>query len=114
VLDNLLEKLRNGDNVGRRARRARPNTELRNSQLTPLNLDSLALAGTDTTVMALDMLAQLKSDGFDASSLTTPTSPTFPTRRRRRRPEIGSIHSEEWEAAESMSIPEVSEGQSPL
>lgn len=85
VLDNLLEKLRNGDNVGRKARRTRPSTGSRSSG--PLNLasDGLLASGNDTADLARDMLARLKSDGFDALISSTPTVPTTPHRRSRRR-----------------------------
>lgn len=83
VLDNLLEKLRNGDNIGRKARRARPSAASRPAA--PLDLSAGAL-GNDTADLARDMLARLKSDGFDAGlPPTSPTSSTAPPRRSRRR-----------------------------
>ena len=87
ILDNLLEKLRNGDSVGRK-RRDRQKID-RRGPTAPLDLnpENLLASGTgnDTADLARDMLARLKSDGFDT---TTPTSPTSsgPPRRSRRRP----------------------------
>lgn len=82
ALDTLLEKLRNGDTVGRRARRARPSAEPRPAIPLTLSLDETS-GGTDTADIARDMLARLQSDGFEAF---TPSSPTpQPQRRRRRR-----------------------------
>jgi cytokinesis protein len=101
VLDNLLEKLRNGDVVGRRPRRARQSAETRNNLPMPLNLDGSTFEAGETAAIAKDMLAQLHSDGFDTSSYkTTPT-----TRRRRRRPELGSVDLDTWEESTS-TIPE--------
>lgn len=84
VLDNLLEKLRNGDTVGRRARRARPSAENRAIVPPTLSLNGTSSAPDDTVDIARDMLARLQSDGFVA----TPTPNTSaPPRRRRRRTE---------------------------
>jgi cytokinesis protein len=83
VLDTLLEKLRNGDTVGRRAGRARRVAENRPS--VPLNLSTDGTSApdvNDTADIARDMLARLQSDGFQAF---TPTSPTAPKRQTRRR-----------------------------
>lgn len=81
VLDNLLEKLRNGDTVTRRARRARLKPDAR-----PLVLP------IDTTAdVARDMLAALKADGFGTSS---PTIPSAPRRRTRRRTDLGGVDSQ--------------------
>ncbi|THG99732.1 hypothetical protein EW026_g2656 [Hermanssonia centrifuga] len=88
ILDNLLEKLRNGDSVGRKARRARPSTANRPVAV-PLNLDANGLlaagTGNDTADLARDMLARLKSDGFDALPVS-PTTANPPRRTRRRAP----------------------------
>lgn len=85
VLDKLLARLQDPDMVGRRARRTRPSVTSRPAP--PLNLSTTSLAssgsGNDTVDLARDMLARLKSDGFDA--LPSPTAPTAPQRRSRRR-----------------------------
>lgn len=90
VLDNLLEKLRNGDIVGRRQRRTRPSVD-RNEAPLPLSFDG-------SVDIARDMLAQLKSDGFETSHPLT--SPAIPARRRRPRPDKGSVDFDDWQAAE--------------
>lgn len=86
ALDSLLEKLRNGDNVGRKARRTRASAANRPS--TPLDLSAASLlaasGGNDTVDLARDMLARLKSDGFEALAPTSPTTSTAPRRTRRR------------------------------
>ena len=87
ALDNLLEKLRNGDSVGRRMRRGRTGAAARTPEpLTVSTEGSINGGGTDTADIARDMLAQLKSGGFETF---VPTSPTIsaalaPTTRRRR------------------------------
>lgn len=87
ALDNLLEKLRNGDSVGRRMRRGRTGAAARPPEpLTVSTEGSINGGGTDTADIARDMLAQLKSGGFETF---VPTSPTIsaalaPTTRRRR------------------------------
>lgn len=83
ALDNLLEKLRNGDNVGRKSRRTRARASRSSAPLT-LSTDHLPESsnGTDTVDIARDMLARLKSDGFEA---VTPTSPVPGSVRRSRR-----------------------------
>lgn len=97
VLDNLLEKLRNGDSVGRKSRRNRQAPGGRAAM--PMTLDintangaghedapspsALGVIGDDTADLARDMLARLKSDGF-----VTPNSPRTErssARRPRRR-----------------------------
>jgi cytokinesis protein len=90
ALDNLLEKLRNGDNVGRRARRARPSATSMSTREPSLQLPDKdrdlppisALGGT-TADIARGMLEQLKTNGF-VSETFTPLSPTTPAPRRRR------------------------------
>ncbi|KAJ3526821.1 hypothetical protein NM688_g8213 [Phlebia brevispora] len=84
ILDNLLEKLRNGDSVGRK-RRTR-NSERRPAAPLDLTADKLLTSGTgnDTADLARDMLARLKSDGFDALTPASPTSSSAPRRSRRR------------------------------
>ena len=87
VLDTLLDKLRNGDNIGRKARRTRPSVTSRPAAPLDLSAASLLVSGTgnETVDLARDMLARLKSDGFDALPATSPTAPTAPRRRSRRR-----------------------------
>ena len=84
VLDNLLEKLRNGDTVGRRARRARPSAENRPAMPTILNTDGNPGSGVDDTAdIARDMLARLQSDGFPAFEANSTPTPRRQTRRKR-------------------------------
>ena len=83
VLDNLLEKLRSGENVGRRARRARPNA----ATPTPTVDTTPSVDKEDPAGLARDMLARLKSDGFTAVTPTsTKLNPYSSSRRNRRRP----------------------------
>ena len=77
VLDNLLEKLRSGENVGRRARRTRPSAT--SSTLTVDTTSSFDKE--DPAGQARDMLARLQSDGFVA----LPKSNPHPSSRRNRR-----------------------------
>jgi cytokinesis protein len=83
VLDNLLEKLRNGDTVGRKARRARaiPDGQSK-SPLALIPEGALPGTGGDAADIARDMLARLKSDGFEAFA---PSAAPAPPRTRRRR-----------------------------
>lgn len=84
VLDNLLEKLRSGEKVGRRARRSRKSVTV-----SPLTLDTTApsLSKEDPAGLARDMLARLQSDGFTALTPTSPkANPYSASRRNRRRP----------------------------
>lgn len=103
VLDTLLEKLRNGDSVGRK-RRAR-NSERRPAAPLELKAETLLLAdsGNDTVDLARDMLAQLKSDGFDALTPTSPTSANAPRRSRRRAPSTTPFKGIEEELESSTS-----------
>ena len=82
VLDNLLEKLRSGENVGRRARRARPSAGT--SALMADNTPSIDKE--DPAGLARDMLARLQSDGFVALTPTSKSNPYSSSRRNRRRP----------------------------
>jgi cytokinesis protein len=82
VLDNLLEKLRNGDTVGRKARRARPTQDNPGNVSFGITADG-SILGNDTADIARDMLARLKSDGFEA--FAPPLSPPTATPRTRRR-----------------------------
>jgi cytokinesis protein len=85
VLDNLLEKLRNGDNVSRRARRARPTADGQSDvPLTLVTDGSLSGVGNNAADIARDMLARLKSDGFEAFKPSTPSPSPAPRPRRRR------------------------------
>lgn len=92
VLDTLLQKLRNGDSVGRRSRRNRAKTDA-SVPSTPTFVPSNDAGGehdSDTPVVAtaaLDMLARLKSDGFEAFVPSTPIDGLKPPRRRRPRKE---------------------------
>ncbi|KAI1788457.1 hypothetical protein LXA43DRAFT_1159295 [Ganoderma leucocontextum] len=88
ALDNLLEKLRNGDSVGPKARRARKSTATRQTTA-PLTLNTDILltttkSGDETIDIARDMLMRLKSDGFDALMPSTPTIPSMRRSRRKR------------------------------
>lgn len=87
ALDNLLEKLRNGDSVGRKARRARKSTATRQTTA-PLTLNTDILlttkSGDETVDIARDMLMRLKSDGFDALTPSTPTATSMRRSRRKR------------------------------
>jgi cytokinesis protein len=118
VLDNLLEKLRNGDTVGRRARRARPTAD--GQSKVPLTLVPEPGANNDTVDIARDMLARLKSDGFEAFA-PSPTSPSVTTRPRRRRTGVGNpprpeevnewmMAAEAFSATEPDGSPSMSEG----
>lgn len=93
ALDDLMNKLRAGDSVGRRTRRARRPSRAGagtggaapSLSINPEATSSPHLGGVEAADMAIDMLATLKSDGF----VPTPTSPTasssaLPTARRRR------------------------------
>lgn len=94
VLDNLLEKLRTGDTVGRKARRTRPATAARHP--VPLSLDPEVLlageeTGNETVDIAKDMLARLQSDGFSTQVPRTFSVPSASQRRSRRRIDKGSV-----------------------
>jgi len=82
ALERLLDTLRNGDTITRKARRRRPRPEKNSTAIANLTLDELT-PGNDTTVIARDMLARLQSDGF-----VPPPSPTVSTHQRRRRRRI--------------------------
>ena len=94
VLDNILEKLRNGDPIGRKTRRARQ-TKPEGRPPVPLITDGIA----DTAYLAQNMLAALQADGFGPASLPSSPTSTAPRRRTRRRTqglvsEAGDSHSE--------------------
>jgi len=108
ALDNLLEKLRNGDNVGRRARRARPSAaNARELTLPPppvkdKDLPPVSALGGTTADIARGMLEQLKTNGF-VSETFTPLSPALassaPKRRRLRTGNMAAAFAAELEAA---------------
>lgn len=83
VLDNLLEKLRNGDATARKTRRAWPSRP-EGTPLVSLITDSTA----DTANLAQNMLAALKAGGF--SLVASPSSPTSTAPRRRTRKRLMS------------------------
>lgn len=94
VLDNLLEKLRKGDAIGRKPRRARPTKP---DGRPPVSLVTDGI--TDTAHIAQNMLAALQADGFGLASLPSSPTSTAPRRRARRRTqgltsEAGESHSE--------------------
>ncbi|KAI0033270.1 hypothetical protein K488DRAFT_85106 [Vararia minispora EC-137] len=101
ALDNLLEKLRNGDSVGRRRRdRARPSAA--SASIRP-SLPSLP-DGDETADRARGLLEQLKTSGFMSADMLPPPSPMAPSAPRRRRLRSGSMAAElaaELEAAGS-------------
>ena len=86
ALDNLLEKLRNGDNVGRRARRARPSAVSTKEPVVPPS-DKEPPPISD---IARGMLEQLKTNGFVSESFA-PVSPTTVSAPRRRRLWAGTM-----------------------
>src|SRR5260221_7708350 len=105
ALDNLLEKLRNGDNVGRRARRARPSALSTREPTLPPPPDkdtppASALGGT-TADIARGMLEQLKTNGFVSESFAplSPTTSSAPRRRRLRTGNLAAALAAELEAA---------------
>jgi len=89
VLDNLLEKLRSGDTVSRRARRVRPKPDTR-PVIPPLDTST----PLDTADVARDMLAALKRDGFGTSIPSSPTISSAPRRRTRRKTDLGDFDSQ--------------------
>ncbi|KAI6094051.1 hypothetical protein EDD16DRAFT_1529492, partial [Pisolithus croceorrhizus] len=92
VLDNLLDKLRNGDSIVRRDRKNRkPDARL----ALPL-LDTVTVSDK-----AKGMLAQLKADGFDAS---LPPSPNFTAPRRRVRKRVPETLSEAGESRTDLTL----------
>lgn len=116
ALDNLLEKLRNGDNVGRRARRARPSAISTGEPTLPSldkNTPPVLASGGTTADIARGMLEQLKTNGF-VSDMFAPTSPTIssaPRRRRLRSGNLAAALAAELEAAGSpLSSPPESPG----
>ncbi|KAJ8586808.1 actin-binding FH2, partial [Rhizopogon salebrosus TDB-379] len=106
VLDNLLEKLRSGDTVTRRARRGCPKPDT--GPIIP-PLDTAAPFDTtvplDTVDVARDMLAQLKRDGFGASIPSSPTVSSAPRRQMRRKTDLGDFDSRPDLLSPVMSLP---------
>lgn len=109
ALDNLLEKLRNGDNVGRRARRTRPSAASMSTREPPLlqlpdkdkELSPVSALGGTTADIARGMLEQLKTNGFVSETYTplSPTTPSAPRRRRLRTGNLAAAFAAELEAA---------------
>jgi cytokinesis protein len=105
ALDNLLEKLRNGDNVGRRARRARPSAiSTKESTLPPppdKDVAPASVLGGTAADIARGMLEQLKTNGFVSDSFApmSPTVPSVPRRRRLRSGTLAAALAAELEAA---------------
>jgi len=112
VLDDLLMKLRNGDSVGRRARRGRHGSTKPSEPLTVETSRSFQpdVDTLDTVGLARDMLAALKSDGFEAFAPSTPTTSSQP-RRTRRRKAPGGLNQSDTPRSQS---PTVEDGQSLL
>ena len=108
VLDNLLEQLRNGNNVGRRARRARPSAiSTKEQPPPPPDKDvspPVSALGSTTADIARGMLEQLKTNGFVSESFvpTSPTTASVPKRRRLRPGTMAAALAAELEAAGSL------------
>jgi cytokinesis protein len=111
ALDNLLEKLRNGDNVGRRARRPRPSVaSAREPTLLSLpdkdkDLPPIALGGT-TADIARGMLEQLKTNGFVSPTIAS----SAPKRRRLRTGNLTAFAAELEAAGHPLGSPPESPG----
>lgn len=99
ALDNLLEKLRNGDSIGRRRNKGRAGRRAPQApaaDVPPVPKDEVNERAVFTPTngaenaadLARDMLARLQSDGFNAFT-PTPTQ-SRPPRRPRRRREAGN------------------------
>ena len=73
VLDNLLEKLRNGDSVGRRPHRARRTMDISISAI-PAREGLTNSSSDDAAEVARDMLARLQSNGFEAFGSFSPVA----------------------------------------
>jgi cytokinesis protein len=83
MLDSLLEKLRSGESVKGRTGKTRRG-ERQKPGPSPLTLPDASVG--DTADIAKGMLAALKSDGFDPTSMpSSPTSKAEYTRSRRAR-----------------------------
>jgi cytokinesis protein len=112
ALDTLLEKLRNGDTVGRRAGRARrAGAENQPAISLILSADGTPVPdANDTADIARDMLARLQSDGFQAF---TPTSPTTGPKRQTRRRRNGNGLSVSGISELDLASPDVGEERLP-
>ena len=112
ALDNLLEKLRNGDNVGRRTRRARPSAiSTREPTLPPppdKDTSPVSALGGTTADIARGMLEQLKSNGFvsETFALMSPATSSAPSAPRRRRLRTGNLAAVAAELEAAGSPPE--------
>lgn len=96
VLDNLLEKLRIGDSIIRKDRKAR-----KSDVRSPL-VNTAAM--TEPGDRAKDMLAQLKADGFIVSTSDSSTTATTTSRRRARKRTPGVL-SETEEVQSELASP---------
>lgn len=107
ALDNLLEKLRAGDSVGRRARRARPSrgagVEVPPVPTLILNPETMS-PPKEAVDLAMDMLATLKSDGFVPTPTSPPSSSSALPTVRRRRLRTGTIAADLAAAAEGLEL----------
>ncbi|KAJ8483231.1 hypothetical protein ONZ45_g14680 [Pleurotus djamor] len=81
VIDDIYKKLIEGGPMGRRSRRPRPTVNTRPNL--PLALDPTGEQGNEVN-LALDMLAQLRADGFEAAMPESPSIGAASRRRRRR------------------------------
>lgn len=109
ALDTLLEKLRNGDNVGRRARRTRPSAASMSMREPPVlqlpdkdkELPPVSALGGTTADIARGMLEQLKTNGFVSETFAplSPTTASAPRRRRLRTGNLAAAFAAELEAA---------------
>jgi cytokinesis protein len=114
ALDNLLEKLRNGDNVGRRTRRARPSASAistREPTLPPppdKETPPVSTLGGTTADIARGMLEQLKTNGFVSETFAplSPTKSSAPSAPRRRRLRTGNLAAVAAELEAAGSPPE--------
>ena len=107
VLDNLLEQLRNGNNIGRRARRARPSAISTREPASPppdKEVSPISAFGSTTADIALGMLERLRTDGSVSESVvpTSPTAASAPRRRRLRPGTMAAALVAELEAAGSL------------
>lgn len=119
VLDTILEKLRNPENL--RRKRSRPSTAkvpaplaLADTGITDTPTGTASSADTTDTYNAKDMLAALKMDMFDAFRPTSPRpgrSGSALSRRSRLRAELGSVDGDNDGKADVLSdaVPEEAE-----
>lgn len=102
MLDSLLEKLRSGESVKGRTGKTRRG-ERQKPGPSPLTLPDASVG--DTADIAKGMLAALKSDGFDLTSIPlSPTSKAEPTRSRRARIRSDPELAEEIALAEAARV----------